>query len=306
MYKLIGKYHNLFLNLSKVFMAGGAVYFLWQHKEIPHIWYQSEQVLSFKIWLVILVLSTFNWFFEIKKWQVLASFIKPISFQTAAKQSLISFSVSLLTPNRIGEYGAKSLFYPKKKIKNVLSLNFIGNVSQLLITLLMGIIAGLFLWQYLPITFLKEGTVQQHYILLGIVFLALISFGVIWFKHRFLDAKKIIFDAKIWQQGLAFALVRYLIFSSQFVLLLYLLHSNVAVYHLFLAVWLTYLGAAIIPVLAFFDWAVKGSVAVSVLSLLQIPSAVVFKVVMLMWTANFLIPFLIGTYLFWRYKPTQV
>jgi hypothetical protein len=219
---------------------------------------------------------------------------------------LISFSVSLFTPNRIGEYGAKSLFYPKKEFKNVLSLNFIGNMSQLLITLIMGIIGGIFLWKYLPATFLQEGSIRQHHFLLGFVFLVLISFGVLWFKHRFFDAKKKIFDADIWQQGIVYALVRYLIFSSQFVLLLYLLHSNVAVYRLFLAVWLTYLGAAIIPVLTFFDWAVKGSVAVSVLGLLHLPSPLIFKVVMLMWTGNFLIPFLIGSYLLWRHKPRQV
>ncbi|MCK5402416.1 MAG: hypothetical protein KAJ28_12350, partial [Flavobacteriaceae bacterium] len=90
--------------------------------------------------LFVLILTIFNWFFEILKWQNLVSFIKNISFFEALKQSLAAHTASLFTPNRIGEYGAKAIYFAKPLRKRILLLNLIGNISQMTTTLLFGII----------------------------------------------------------------------------------------------------------------------------------------------------------------------
>src|SRR5690606_31449626 len=97
--------------------------------------FKNPYILSF---LFLLVLS--NWYFEILKWKTVVSVIENINFKTAAKQCLASLTVSLATPNRIGEYGAKALFFASEKRKKILFLNFFSNAAQLLVSCFMGII----------------------------------------------------------------------------------------------------------------------------------------------------------------------
>jgi hypothetical protein len=54
--------------------------------------------------------------------------------------------------------------------------------------------------------------------------------------------------------------------------------------------------------LAFMDWAVKGSVALSVFGFLHLQSDIAVVSVALMWLLNFLLPFVAGIYLLWQWK----
>ncbi|MEM7187587.1 MAG: hypothetical protein AAF466_13100, partial [Bacteroidota bacterium] len=71
---------------------------------------------------IFLSLAALNWLLEICKWRSLASVVQPVSFREAVRQSLASLTVSLATPGRIGEYGAKAVFLPSNLRKKVLLL----------------------------------------------------------------------------------------------------------------------------------------------------------------------------------------
>jgi len=90
--------------------------------------------------LGFILLTIANWFFEILKWKTIVSEIQNISFTTALKQSLASLTVSLATPNRIGEYGAKAYFFEKEKRKNIVLLIFFHNSFQMAVTMLFGVL----------------------------------------------------------------------------------------------------------------------------------------------------------------------
>ena len=64
---------------------------------------------AWKFWLVI-VLVFVNWGFEAKKWKLLITPIQKMSFFTAFKSVLTGVTLSLNTPNRIGEYGGRILY----------------------------------------------------------------------------------------------------------------------------------------------------------------------------------------------------
>jgi hypothetical protein len=55
-----------------------------------------------------------NRYFEILKWQNLASYIKPISVLEATKQACCS-NCRDFTPNGVGEYAGKALYYENTK-----------------------------------------------------------------------------------------------------------------------------------------------------------------------------------------------
>jgi hypothetical protein len=57
--------------------------------------------------------------FEILKWQNLVSFLYKIS-KEATKQVLAALTAGLFTPNGIGEYAGKAMFFDKSATKKVL------------------------------------------------------------------------------------------------------------------------------------------------------------------------------------------
>jgi hypothetical protein len=86
-----------------------------------------------------------NRLFEILKWKNLVSYLHPISLGEATKQVLAALTAGLFTPNGVGEYAGKALYFPKKETKRVLFLNLICNGIQMVLTTIFGLIGLLYL-----------------------------------------------------------------------------------------------------------------------------------------------------------------
>ncbi|EPR73333.1 hypothetical protein ADIWIN_1764 [Winogradskyella psychrotolerans RS-3] len=131
----------------------------------------ENDVFSVKNSLILILLSSFNWFFEILKWQHLVTIIKPISFKSALEQSLGGLTASLITPNRIGDYGAKAIYYAKPFRTKIVLLNLLGNMAQMTITMLLGAIGLLlFINRYpIAINFYKIAGIGVLIIALGLL-----------------------------------------------------------------------------------------------------------------------------------------
>lgn len=102
-------------------------------------------------WIILSVLgfTLANWFFEVLKWKDLVSSVKKISFFEAFKQSTSSLTASLLTPNRIGEYGTKAIYFDRFQRKKVMFLNLIGNLSQMFATIVFGLLGFVIFYRHL-------------------------------------------------------------------------------------------------------------------------------------------------------------
>ena len=57
----------------------------------------------------------------------------------ATKQVLAALTAGIFTPNGVGEYAGKALFYPKSEAKKVVFLNLICNGIQMILTVIFGI-----------------------------------------------------------------------------------------------------------------------------------------------------------------------
>ena len=66
-----------------------------------------------------------------------------------------------------------------------------------------------------------------------------------------------------------------------------------------------YLISSIIPMLAMFDFVVKGSVAVFIFSFWGCPPLIILSVTTLMWLLNFVFPAVIGSYYVLKFKPVE-
>jgi hypothetical protein len=266
---------------------------------------RDSNVFSPSVLGVLFLLTVINWSLEITKWNILTNTIQSTSWKEAAQQSLASLTFSLLTPNRIGEYGAKAMYFPRIHRKKILLLNFIGNVHQLFITLLLGTVGVLLLRPVIEqeisetlYTFLKLTPV-----VLGIAVL------ILNFNKRFLQWRQSIWNRfdfitkKLNIAVMGLSLLRYLVFAHQFYFLLVVFHVDVSYAIAMQAITSMYLIASIVPMLSLFDFVLKGSVAVTLFSLLGVSPLIILTITTLMWIFNFVLPAILGSYYVLTFKP---
>jgi len=309
------KSKQFFFVLIKISLVVAAIFFIYQKLtknstlEFSHFIQilSKNGVFSLHTVVFLLFLSSFNWFFEILKWQQLVSSIQKISFKKSIEQCLGSLTVSLLTPNRIGEYGAKALYYTSRLRKQVLFINLISNLLQMFVTVVFGIIGILLLSQSqnLHINGLK---------FINILLIIISSCAFIIFiirktniKIRGFSLEKIkLFIIKFSKKSLAlgavFSLLRYLIFSFQFYYLLLLFGVEISYLEAMKLITSMYFLASIIPSLFLFDVVIKGSVALYVFSLIGINDLIILSIVTCMWILNFVVPSIIGGFYVLHFK----
>jgi len=90
---------------------------------------------ALKFWAVV-ILAFINWGIEARKWQLLVKSLQRISYFVAFKAVLSGVTLSLNTPNRIGEYGGRILYVKEGNRIKAISLSIAGSMSQLIVTLL--------------------------------------------------------------------------------------------------------------------------------------------------------------------------
>ncbi|HET8886379.1 MAG TPA: hypothetical protein VFM70_08540 [Salinimicrobium sp.] len=293
----------------KILIVCLAVFFIWEKlydtgQDNAILWGNLILEDSFTLFFlpVLLVLSFGNWFFEIKKWKILASVIEPTTFKEAASQSLASLTASIFTPNRIGEYGAKSLFFSKKHWKKVLLLNFIGNMTQLLTTIFFGILGLIFLWNKIALPFSNS----EIFLTCGIFCTLIATF--LFFKNQEIGRNLSTFhNLKIREKLnlIRFSTIRYLLFSHQFYLILMIFGAEIGYFEGISAIFVIYLFASALPSIFFLEAVVKGSIALWIFSIFQVEEMIVLTTVGLMWLFNFAIPALVGSYYVVQFKPQK-
>ena len=302
------KTKQFFFVLIKISIVAGAFYFIYQKLTTNEnldfntfIQYLKDtNVFSTQNILFLLFLSCLNWILAILKWQNLVSVLKRITFYEALKQSLASLTASLFTPNRIGEYGAKAVYYAKEHRKHILLLNLLSNMAQMSATLLFGVIGfALFYLQY-------DTNIALYKIGRFLVLLLMIGTFVIFgsknnkFRVRGYSLEKLkVFIIEISKsihiKNILYSLFRYLVFSFQFYYLLKMFGVDVYYFNAMLVISSMYLISSIIPTIFLLDVVVKGSVALFLFGIVGVNSLTTLSIIMLMWILNFVIPSFIGS-----------
>ena len=308
------QFFTLFIKLSIVFVA---LYYLYSKLEV--YWETLEPgmgntikwttLLSVPNLIILISFSLLNWGLEAFKWKTTVKIIKPLRFKDALEQTLATFTASIFTPNRIGEYAIRPLYFSKADRKKVAFLSLINNSSQMLSTTLFGVI-GLFL---MIKNNLINNPVKGIY-LFGFISLSLGCFLIGYKKkalvYRIEPLRKILIFLKTTHNKTyinisLLSVLRYLVFSHQFYFLLLIFKPELIYATTITAIFSMYLLSSIIPMLSIFDVLVKGSVAVWVLSLIGINEITILTVVMLMWLLNFALPCIVGTYYIFNFKHSQ-
>ena len=295
--------------IVKLLIVGGAFYFIYDrlaHNEKLD-WNKFARVLSDTNanWLIfaILALTFLNRFLEIVKWQNLVSVLHPISLGKSAAQVLAAVTAALFTPNGIGEYAAKAIYFKKSEAGEIVFLNLVCNGIQLIIAVLAGL-AGLFYFNY---TYPAMSGSLALAILAGITILIIILFTarkitIKDYSLQRLGEKLYAMPKSIHRKNMILAVVRYLTIVHQYYLLFVLFGITLPYPILIGTIAATYFLGSSLPSFQFLDFAVKGSVAVAFFGVMGVNEWIVVFTATLIWLLNTVIPVTIGSYFVFTFK----
>ena len=302
------KTKQFFFVLIKLSIVVGAFYFIYQKllnnpelKFEDFLRFSDKNKLFSTINIIFLVfLSGFNWILEIMKWRFLISKIKKISFLEATEQSLGALTASIFTPNRIGEYGAKAIYFEKSQRKKVLLLNLVSNMLQMSVTVILGVIGFIFLYKN------YEVDIDYRFIRALILLTLIALFALFGLKQNRFNVKGFSFEkvinyiknlgVKYLGIGFLLSVLRYAVFSFQFYFILTLFGVQLNYVDAMILITSMYLLASIIPTISIFDVVIKGSVALYVFGLADINQLPILSCILLMWLLNFALPSVFGSY----------
>lgn len=309
------KTKQFLLVLLKLGLVVAAFYFIYtklfqnghfHFDDFLHVLINFSSISSLSVFF-LLNLTFLNWYFEIMKWRTLVDCIAKLSFSQAKAQTLGALTASLMTPNRIGDYGAKAMYYQPSLRKKIMFLNLIGNSAQMGITTIFGVVGCVSFTLYFQPTFNYTGVFIWATVLIITISALFGAFRANWFGKKRKAFKKLIhfintISRKIILKTVLFSLIRYLLFSFQFYYLLTFFDVNLSYIDAMVAISTMYLFSSILPSIFLFDVIIKGGVAVYVFGLLGVSEPIILSVVTFMWILNFVLPSIMGSYHVLQFK----
>ncbi len=269
---------------------------------------------NWKTWLVVL-LMLINWGIESRKWQMLVNHVQHFSFIRAVKSVLAGCSVTMLTPNRIGEYGGRILYVAEEHRIKAISLSLVGSISQLLVTMIMGCI-GMLCLRYFSHNNIQAVTILPEfwgnmliYLSTGLTILLLLFYLRLGWLVRTMERvptlQKVVNHIRVldefsdWHlvQILLLSLLRYLVFVFQFVLLLQVMQVEIPVWLCFMLMTVFYLVMAVAPSIGFIELPVRVSASWVIFKLYTTNELGVGTASLGIWMVNIVIPAVLGSLL---------
>ena len=288
---------------------------LMQQTDLLQRWQQIKQSLKSFTFLAVFFLMLLNWGIEAKKWQLLVGHVQQFGFIQSFKSVLAGCSITMLTPNRIGEYGGRILFLKEANRIKAISLNITSSISQLLVTMIMGC-GGLLYLRFFSqtsgnaLSVLPDfwGNVLIYFSITGTVLLFLFYIRLAWLVRliemvpAFTKAVKHItvldeFSARQLLTILLLSLLRYLVFVLQYILLLYLLQVNIDTVQCFWLITIFYLLMAVAPTIGFLELPLRAKASMELMKLYSTNTLGIETAALAIWLINLVIPALIGSIL---------
>ena len=302
----------------------GPLLFLWllysiytQVLQQPHLeqtWQQIKAAAaSRKIVLLIAVvlLMGANWSVEAAKWKIMVAVIRPVTFGQAFRAVLSGLSLSVSMPNRMGEYAGRALYLPEGSRLKAVPVSIAGSSSQLLITLIGGVMGIGILKSYLLHAALLSSTAYQ--VIFWATILAVLVLTVFYFsigsisrllKRRFYSSRYAflfqplqVFNASLLLRLLSLSGIRYIIFSLQYVLLFSFFEVHVAPVLIWSATSVLFLMMALIPTIALAELGLRGKLSLQLMGLFTHNSLGVVLASATAWAINLMMPALAGSIL---------
>lgn len=279
--------------------------------------YQQVTSTDGKIWrqtgpaaygICAMLLLFLNLGIETKKWQLLVMHTQQITYRQSLKSVLCGIALSLVTPNRIGEYPARILALKQKKNIRLVSVSLLGIFSQLLALLLFGLSGLVFYNRAFPSYWTKAGLLCS---VVAIALLLLLYIKHEWWSERITKIKwlkKFSFYTGLVKQFstrdqltiIVLSALKFVVYTSQYVLMLRWMNVHVPFLEGFCLASLFFWAVTIIPTIAFAEVGIRAQIGLMLFgkysgNVLGIVGATVG-----LWALNLVIPAIVGSILLSR------
>lgn len=290
--KLRKKYHayrrvgNILIRLTVVVFTILFIYDqLFYRQDLSSLLGEFKQV-TLGFWTNFLLLITIalipvNLLLESIKWRYLISKLEKVNLINSIKAVLAGISVSMIMPNRVGDYLGRVFILKKAdRLQAVLS-TILGSLAQLLTTIIFGLVAFIFYFpEYIDISlefnfWIYLGTIMAVFIAISVMIFVYLNFSVfsvliLKISGKYYDKIKKYSEVFSWYNQkellnvLLLSMARYLVFSMQFFLLLRVFNIIISYEVAMMLIAVVYFLMAIIPTIALTEIGVRGSVALYV------------------------------------------
>ena len=283
----------------------------------PLVW-ENANVYCYLIAMVLLLVLNIS--IETFKWQLIIRKLERVNFLVAVKAILAGMAVSMFMPNRVGDYLGRVFILKKANRVQAILVTILGSISQLITTLLFGMLASLF---YYPLVFdmstpfhgwVYSGLVVGNLIMGFLLVFAYLNFNVFSLIIKRISGRgyrkieKYVSVFSVYTSGelfqvLMLSMTRYLVFSFQFYLLLMVFHVPITYLHAMMLVGMVYLFMTGIPTIALTEFGVRGSVSLTIFEYYFIAVGIwndqlalgVVAASSLLWMINLVFPAAFGT-----------
>ena len=267
---------------------------------------------SWKV-IAVILLMTLNWGMEAMKWQVLVKHIQPISFFNAYKAVLAGQAFAMNTPNRVGEYLGRVLYIGEGNRLRAIVITFIGSISQLIVTIMLGCIALLFLQDglseaanhhtFVPIMWIRAaiwGLIAVSVALVIIYFkissiIKLIERIPFIAKYAYFIQKLEEFKVAELLKVLGLSLIRFSIFILQYYLLLQAFNVQIDFWMSAGLTCIMFLAMAVVPTIALAELGLRGQLALLLFGVASTNSLGIVLTASGIWLINLVVPALAGS-----------
>ncbi len=305
-------------------IALGSILFAWLAYSLYHQIASQDNLQSdynqlFQEWtvakivglVVVFILMIFNWSIESKKWQMLLKHTEQLSFIAAFQSVLMGLAISIITPNRIGEYLGRILYLKNTNKLKGISITIIGSFAQMLVTSAFGVLGLLFyLYAVQQSTFLYFLLVLSFLIACGMFYILFNLDQLVNFCKRIPILKKISIYIEVIKRYerstlvklIFYAIARYCVYSTQFFLLLYITHNYFLPIKTFAGIWLLYWIIAVVPSFVIADVGIRGKTAVTFLAFVSGNALAIVVSSVMLWVINLILPALIGCFFVFKIR----
>ncbi|MGB0403615.1 MAG: lysylphosphatidylglycerol synthase transmembrane domain-containing protein [Salibacteraceae bacterium] len=263
---------------------------------------------SQKFIIVCLCLMPINWLLESFKWQILISKIQKINWIRSYKAILAGVTVSIFTPNRIGEYAGRVLFvHHNNRIQAVFS-TLISSIGQLTSTLIFGSIS-IYLFYLNEYKHTGNSWIDNYLLALLIVMIStlIILFvstpSLISLLRKLKALRKVKKYVSFFNRYsvyellkiLTISILRYSVYSLQLYLILHAFGVELSISQGITLIPITFFIMTIIPSIALAELGIREAVALTVIGTASDNTIGILSATFMLWTINLVVPAILGS-----------
>lgn len=275
------------------------------YKDAVQIFLENVSIKTVLFGLLAFLLMPINLGLETIKWKKVLQQNQKIDFKECWKSIFAGITLSIFTPKRLGEYAGRLIILKEKHAEAVAPL-LVSNLSQSISNVSLGLISLLIysLLFTLSVKQLAWGLVASLSFFVVLIYLyfnlhLVYKFFRSWSLTR--DYSKIIVSIRHYSNQILFellglSLLKYIVFISQFVLLIWAFGVQLPLFFGIIAASSVFFVKTLLPIPAGVELAARGSIALFFFNSITQNHVGILVASLLLWILNLGIPALIGLY----------